>query len=229
MERRREPVIVTNNAERKKIELYHRTLSMICFSGEVSYGVSINNFKMSRTQNRKEMEEWDITDSDSFERKLDWLFNQGRREKYNKQAHFLMSLSESERAVYIQSLPEDHVDKTDLTIVNYYLRRLPSAGIAAVDFAWAILICNAGLTFSYMTTEEYWTFILRIVHAAQRSYSGWGEFAASFAAGVQYIDGDTTFKYSNQKKHVITKLLGSKYSLFRQVDWNMELAQISVQ
>lgn len=216
----------TNKDERQKLELYAQCLSMICLSGITSFTFPIRRKPFDRSLQRKVLDNWDVKDADSLKEMLNWLMCEGRRENYTRQAYYLSALPESERTRFIESLKEEKL-RTEFTIVHYYLRRLPPDGIAAVDFAWCAFMCQAGLTFDYMGKEDYWTYLLQIARAAQRSYSGWGEYVNGFAAGVQYVDCDPTFDYVSRNQSVLTKLLASPHSPYRQVDWNMELVRPS--
>jgi hypothetical protein len=210
----------------KKLELYGQCLSMICLSGPASFTFPIKRKPVDRSVQRRVLENWDVKDADSLKEMLNWLLCEGRRENYERQAYYLSALPESERLRYIGSLKEEKL-RTEFSIVHYYLRRLPAGGIAAVDFAWCAFMCRAGLEFHYMGQDDYWTYLLQITRAAQRSYSGWSEYVNGFAAGVQYVDADLTFDYVSRNRPVLTKLLASPHSPYRQVDWNMVLEKPS--
>lgn len=214
------------NASRKTLKRYMQALSSVCFSGVTAYYFAINGVSR-RHEQRKILEQWGIQDAKTMKEQLNWLLEEGRRAQYNKIRNYLTTLSEAERQIYIASLPENSELTVETQVVNHFLRRLPEAGIAAVDYAWCAYLCQGGNRIGHLQYDEYTEYMLRLAQQAQHSYTGWDAYIIAFAAGVQFVDHQAATTYVNRSKELFNKLLYSRYSPMRRIDWNAQFLETS--
>ncbi|MEK8130326.1 DUF1266 domain-containing protein [Paenibacillus filicis] len=164
-----------------------------------------------------------IKDAESLKRELEGFSSTGYRNSFDHWTRILSSSSEAERARYMQSLPEGQELTTELLCIHHYLSRLPAGGIAALDYAWGSCLCQAGLALRYLTREEHDAYLLHFALSAQRAYANWSEYVIGYAAGLQYMNRDFSFSYTQEHKVVLTQLLTSRHSPFQKVSWNLKL------
>ncbi|MFG0215512.1 DUF1266 domain-containing protein [Brevibacillus porteri] len=215
------PTVLTYN--QKGHRLFLRALSSVCFSKSGAYYYALYHENLSRRTCLFLLKEKQITDKTALIDTIKWLISEGKREEFNRLRHFLFTFSESERTAYIQALPEDHQSKSQLILVDYYSRCLPSEGIAAHDYAWCILLSRAGLKLGYLQKDQAIEYMLSAARLAQQAYSGWSEYIAGFVAGIDFLIPDTSFQTAKENRGFYTKLLASRHSPMRQVDWNVAL------
>lgn len=211
----------TENVSPKKLKLYMQALSSVCFSGVTAYYSAMNGV-MRRDEQRRILEQWGIQDAETMKEQLDWLLEEGRRARYNKIRNYLTAISESERPKYLASLPENSELTFQTHVVNHYLRRLPEAGIAAVDYAWCAYLCQGGHRIGHLKYDEFKQYMLQLALQAQRSYTGWDGYIFAFAAGVEFVDHQAASDYISRSKELFNKLLYSRYSPMRRIGWNAQ-------
>lgn len=215
------PTVLTYN--QKDHRLYLRALSSVCFSKSGAYYYALYHENLSRRKCLFLLKEQQITDKFALIDTIKWLLSEGKRKEFNRLRHFLFTFSESERTAYIQALPEDHQSKSKLFLVDYYSRCLSLEGIAAHDYAWCVLLSRAGLKLGYLYNDEAMEYMLSAARLAQQAYCGWSEYIAGFVAGIDFSIPDTSFRTAKENRDFYTKLLASRHSPMRQVDWNVDL------
>ncbi|GAB1530971.1 hypothetical protein YSY22_23930 [Brevibacillus formosus] len=75
----------------------------------------------------------------------------------------------------------------------------------------------------YLQKDQAIEYMLSAARLAQQAYSGWSEYIAGFVAGIDFLIQDTSFQTAKENRSFYTKLLASRHSPMRQVDWNVAL------
>jgi len=171
----------------------------------------------NKSRLRQVLYDWEIKDTRMLREKLDWFFRSGHREEFRESSLLLSGLSISERAAYLQSLPDEESRKAKLIVSDRYLTRLPAEGIAAYDHSWCVYACCAGYELGYLTEEDKWRMVAVSVRNARKCYSSWADYAIGYAAGADFAKPSSSFEYVNKNKDYLIKLLTAPDSPLRHV------------
>ncbi|MNN48635.1 hypothetical protein D3C81_1631260 [compost metagenome] len=122
-----------------------------------------------------------------------------------------MLLSEEDRIRRIgtEMNPEE---KKKLTVVNYYLQRMPRGGIGALDYTLTVFSCLIGEQLRWLTKDETWSYAGKLVCLAKESYDSWHDYCIGFAVGQEcYVDNGSLNHARTGKQHLV-RLLNSAAS-----------------
>ncbi|WP_028548586.1 DUF1266 domain-containing protein [Paenibacillus sp. UNC451MF] len=193
-------------------------LTAMCIVGrDADYHVQNPNWIYTkRSYLRNLFKHWEIENADTLKENIKHSITIGQRKEFEDISCILSSLSEDGRLKYIESETGDANRKYKLTIVNQYLGRMPSGGIAAVDYTWTVFKCCAGLKMDYLTEEEKWSNIGEVIQIVKSNYSNWKDYLVSFTVGSAFNSINRNSDYISENKAVLTKLFVSHSSPLRQ-------------
>ncbi|EPY14468.1 MULTISPECIES: DUF1266 domain-containing protein [Paenibacillus] len=214
-----------NNQQRKQLELYFRCLSSVCTDSLIVYhyipfGFPFTDRILRRGSMKKAFAAWGVIDKESLLSRVQWLLEDGLREEYKKLHTSLASRNEVSRKRYVES-SVDHPDHAKVVIVNAFLHQLPSGEIAAFGGAWAIFMCNMGLTYGYLTKDEAWGLKLKAARHLQQCYNSWEDYLTAFVAGNSYSDSDSEMKMQAHITSIASMLLGSSTLAMDKAQWGL--------
>lgn len=165
------------------------------------------------------LNQWGVDDSLTFNRKLKYLLYEGYRVEFRKLEDQLSVMSAAVRSQYTQGLPDQDPLKAKLACVNHFMNILPSAGIAAFDYALFIIMYRVGSRFRYVSLEEAENFCLEAAKIVQSKYNSWHDYWNACLAGAYFTS--TTVDVNNLNSDYVKHLLQlpSKVKL----KWNLGL------
>ncbi|GLY10829.1 DUF1266 domain-containing protein [Pseudobacillus badius] len=214
--------------QRRRKERYLYALTSVCFSGKSAYYFAVNQqFKMSMSKMRGVLEQWEIHEEEQLKPVLDNLLKSGSREEFTQLQNYLSIIPEESRREAIEAMPDEKEEsrkRADFT--NRYLRRVSPRNIAALDYAYCILLSRYGMKLGYMEPDEAEEYMIKAARLAQASYSSWVEYATAYIIGVQFVDCVLPQKsppYLSIQKPTIRKLFASRHSPLQKIDWNTEI------
>lgn len=158
---------------------------------------------------------------ESFRRYLTWLLQNGYRAEFDEMQRRLNSLPPSSRDQFIQSLSDMEDTSYKIRIVSHYVRRAPSGGIAAHDYALAAYFNAAGAKAKYVTQEERWNNMAGMVTDIRRLYRNWHDFLFGYDLGAIFSRPEISRSYISKRSISNAKLLTSPRSpLHRMPFWD---------
>lgn len=186
----------------------------LCVSGDNADFFILNPERIysSRNSCRAIIESYGITDADKLSEILSWMAVGNGSKEYLDMRNTLSLMSLTERNSYIQIEKHSPEYKYKLSIVNHYMGRLPSSGIDAYSYGWAMFYCYAGKELEYMKEEEKWEYVGSILQKVLKSYSSWREFIHAFAVGRLFHSSTLSADISRQTRASLIKLLVSPLS-----------------
>lgn len=175
------------------------------FIDEPLYMLSFGSYRHIDKVPAKKLISWirvlGIKDSLSFNRKLKWLMYEGHRKEFAKLTHFLASARDEDRHKYICNLLDHDKNKQKFAVVNQFFTALPSAGIAAYDYALYLLLAKAGVQLNLTDESEVRSYCVGIPDIIQSKYSNWHEYHIACVAGVHFVTKPTDAISVNERTY----------------------------
>jgi hypothetical protein len=125
-----------------------------------------------------------INSKDGLKAYIRWRIQEGVRFPFDKLYRELEWLSQAERVLRLKTDKQ----KEQLAVINRYLQRLPSGGIAALDATYIVFFSMAGKRLEWLTDEEVWDYVGSAIRITQKRYRSWHEYCAGFVAGLEYAN-----------------------------------------
>lgn len=174
---------------------------------------------------KRELNNHEVTDSESLKNKLDELLKIDSVEYFTQVKNTLLTIPEDKRKNYIENIEvEDEFEVEQLKRTSYYIDRFSFNSTKALDCSMTIVLSICGNKVGYLTKREAWDYKLMAAKLAQQCYTSWEEYVLAFYAGYyfncesedDYKDfvEDSIFKYS------IPCLFTFKHSPINKIDWN---------
>jgi hypothetical protein len=205
---------------RFKIRRYANAVASVCL-----YELAPDRFDVNVKKVLKEaIKQWNINGTNDLIEKLNWLISKGKRDAFDDDRRKLTLISEESREAFIQSatVPHDR-NFSPFAIVYEGKPQLPKGGVAAVDFAWCILLAMAGIRLKYIDQDHAQAFITQSILRLQESYYGWDEFIIGFAVGAAYASGQTYTDFFNRHNRFFMQQLIGRNSPARRLKWKAML------
>ncbi|MDO3411711.1 DUF1266 domain-containing protein [Saccharibacillus sp. CPCC 101409] len=166
---------------------------------------------------------WAVTDEESLERHLNWLWEEGAQASFRKTEAFLNTLSFRDQQNYFDRLGSDIALFNHARLVQMYSGKLPPAGIAAWDLGQYVFICRTGLSAGWLEAERAKQLALDAALRAQELYGSWTEYAVAYLAGRQVWTNQPSAEAAKAQIDCVSRLLTEPRSLWRRLDWDMPL------
>ncbi|WP_019637228.1 DUF1266 domain-containing protein [Paenibacillus fonticola] len=194
---------LSNPNERKAWMPYINAVISLCSIGkDVGYFI-VNPTRQynNRSKVRPMLSSYGIYDKETLLKQVDWLIATGRRHEFEQDARRFSVLTEAQRNQYMESI-EDEERILKMAVVNKYFRRLPSGGIGAYDFSWAMYLCMIGRQVGYLRGDETWDYAAKIIALIKANFSNWQQYTMSYIAAMKYHpyeEGGRRFLQDNKK------------------------------
>ncbi|WP_199925398.1 DUF1266 domain-containing protein [Paenibacillus bouchesdurhonensis] len=204
---------INTQEERKAWMPYvHAVLSLCSIGQEVGYFMM--NPKMQYemwNRMRSFLKQHELHDKEQLIADIEWYLETGRRDEFFRDSCLLSMLSAAERSRYIQLLTNEQ-RRRQLTVVSRYLWSLPPGGIAAYDFSWIMLKCFAGKQVGYLSEDEMWSYIGRIIPMIKENFSEWETYIASYAVGQSYLLQESPSSFVSKNRQYIMQMMSFRQS-----------------
>ncbi|GIO31554.1 DUF1266 domain-containing protein [Paenibacillus sp. USDA918EY] len=194
--------------EREKLQKYVDAMVSLVFAGDkANYYIMNPESAYSETKQKLAsiLNEFNIRDAAELKERIEWLIADGKRLDYKFIYYKLIQMTEEGRIQKIKSV-SDRKEQRDLTIVNRYLRRLPAGGITAFDCSFAVHFCCIGHKLRWLSKDEHWNYVNKLVRLAQESYADWDEYCTGFIAGLELYSGDQSLNMKERKNRLMQLL-----------------------
>lgn len=153
-----------------------------------------------------------VENPEDLKMRLEWQISQGVRSNFAEMYQELCLLPADKRARRIEA-EEDPDVRQKLTVVNYYLWRMPPDGVGAYDYSSIVFKCLAGEKLGWLTAEEAQMYAKQSVSLAQEHFSNWHDYCFSFTVGLQFISPNLEeYDYVKSGAERIRRLLSFKRS-----------------
>ncbi|MNN43764.1 hypothetical protein D3C81_1580180 [compost metagenome] len=162
---------------------------------------------------------YDISNAQELKKCIDWNISVGKRNEFSRFDRELSLLMEADRIRRIES-EENPEEQYRLNVANDYLRRMPHGGIGAYDYSFTAFYCLIGRQLGWLTKDETWSYIEKLVLLAKQNYSDWHEYCIGFVVGLEYCSQNTNFNYVKEGKNRIMRLLNFLDSPMVQIKLN---------
>lgn len=185
----------------------HAVLSLCSIGREVGYFVM--NPKMQYlmwNRMRRFLRQDDIQNKEQLITNIEWYLETGRRHEFYIDSCHLSILSAAERSRYIHLLTDEQ-RKRQLTVVNRHLWSLSPGGIGAYDYSWTMLKCLAGKQVGYLSEDEMWAYIGRIIPMIKENFSEWETYITSYAVGQNYLLHEYPFSFVSKNRKYIMQMM----------------------
>ncbi len=168
----------------------------------LSYGKSACRKSLSNS--------WGINSTEDLSEMINWLFTEGHRTSFLKFA----------QDVYKQNRENNELDKASLFVKNNF-NSIKTLGLLTWDLSRVVNLARTGFVAGYISEEQAWVFIMKAASLVQNNYSCWEDTGKSFMLGYQIW----AFQFEDMPtiNHAYTRLLKSKNSIWKQIDWNSNL------
>ena len=130
-----------------------------------------------------------VENAEQLRMRLEWQISQGIRSVFAQMYQELCLLSADQRVRRIEAEEDPNV-RHELSVVNYYLRRMPPDGVGAYDYSSIVFCCLAGEKLGWLTAEEAQMYAKQGVSLTREHFSNWHDYCFSFAVGLQFINAD---------------------------------------
>ncbi|RRJ63907.1 DUF1266 domain-containing protein [Paenibacillus oralis] len=130
-----------------------------------------------------------VENPEQLKMSLEWQFSKGIRAEFSRMYRELCLLPEAERARRIEAEASPYVQHK-LAVTDHYLRRMPSGGVGAYDFAVNALKCVSGERLGWLTADEARTCVHQCVSLTREHYSNWHDYCIGFAVGLEFVSID---------------------------------------
>lgn len=209
----------------RKLKKYVNTLSPLCFVGYYALYNSHFHPSYSKRTARKQLNRFGIADNRTANEKLEWFLTKGNRHEFTALNSKLLLLSESETEELLAKEGNDALIEKLIT-VKKYMHRLNENSIGALDLSYMLLLTEQALITGFLSKQEAIAYQIRAVRLAQSMYSSWSEYLTACTAGAEFVSNSTSDqeKYMNYQKNILIKLMASKHSPFRKIDFNMSFS-----
>jgi len=158
-----------------------------------------------------------LTDAETFLASFHSHLRGELQQGYRKLLGSLEGKTVAERDAYIRSVTSEKL-RLELLVVNEYYYRLPKGGVAAHDYAWAIIKSWAGYRLGYIDYAQHWKYIEDILVSVRRDYDDWESFLTGFFAGFTLLNPEQPNSFSIHRiQDVLSRLLESRFSPLRGV------------
>ncbi|WP_234404929.1 DUF1266 domain-containing protein [Paenibacillus bouchesdurhonensis] len=167
--------------------------------------------------------DWGIASKGELMSNLQDLQQGGHNASFLNIRSFLSTLSVSDQNQYIASMPNSTQEYRQHRIVQAYMNRLPSVGIAAWDWGRYVYLCKNSVFLGYISREEAEELVMPIAKMTQQCYSSWHEYGISYLIGRQFWWGQITADSAEQMTRYVHRLVIHPDSPWNQLDWNTPL------
>ncbi|WP_088833227.1 DUF1266 domain-containing protein [Paenibacillus tyrfis] len=207
---------MTDTAAQKAMNDYVEAMTSLCIVGKFG-DYFLHNPEMifeRRSILRGLFRFWNIENAEDLKQNIEWTIAEGARKEFAELYSRLSSVSEAERAS-IGHNTDDPTRKHRLSVVTQYLWRMPTAGIAAHDYSMAVYRACAGRKLGYLTEQEKWAYIEKVIPMVKEDFSSWKDYLYSFHVGAVFTSHLLNGDYVSENSVLLTKLLFSRNDSFR--------------
>ncbi|WP_203289547.1 DUF1266 domain-containing protein [Metabacillus sp. cB07] len=206
----------------RKQKKYMNTMAPLCMISYPTfyYSLFLTDVPFSKSAARNHLKHYGVTDKNTAKDLLEWFLTIGNRREFYVLQSSLLFLSENESHELISGEDEEGL-KAKLSAVKKYMHRLNEHSIGALDLSNALFIAKHAKQNGLLTQEEAQYYELRAVRLAQTMYTSWREYLTACTAGAEFVQKskDQQEKYLNAQKSTLIKLMASKHSPFRKIDF----------
>ncbi|MGP1910097.1 DUF1266 domain-containing protein [Metabacillus sp. JX24] len=206
----------------RKQKKYINTLAPLCLIGYSTfyYSLYLTDVPFSKRTARSHLKQFEIADKNGAKERLEWFLTIGNRREFHALQSAFLFLSESEAQEMISS-EEDEVLTAKLSAAKKYMHRLNAHSIGAFDLSNALIVAQHAKKTGLLTQEEAQYYELRAVKLVQTMYTDWSEYLTACTAGAEFVQTskDEQEKYLKAQKSTLIKLMASKHSPFRKLDF----------
>lgn len=167
---------------------------------------------------------WDVTDKESAEETLAWLFEDGQQTDFSDEMSYLTEtgiaeVSGEERVEFLLENFEVDIEQAEAYAFWYELYEMKGEkALKGWDYSRAMsLLANCYLA-GYYTENEALDSSLEVAQAIQESFNSWDDYMESYFAGYEYWSGES----SDERRAVYEDLKAADDNPFN-IDFNMEL------
>ncbi|MFY0760577.1 DUF1266 domain-containing protein [Metabacillus dongyingensis] len=206
----------------RKQKKYVNTMAPLCMIGYYTfyYSLYLSEVPFSKRTARKHLKQYEITDKNTAQDRLEWFLTTGNRREFYVLQSALLFLSEAE-AKELLSSGENETLIAKLSAAKKYMHRLNEHSIGAFDLSSALLLTKHAQKTGLITQEEAQAYEIRAARLAQNMYTSWSDYLTACTAGAEFVQksiGDQE-KYLNFQKNTLIKLMASKHSPFRKIEF----------
>ncbi|MBW7477555.1 DUF1266 domain-containing protein [Paenibacillus oenotherae] len=198
---------------------YVNPLTQLCYVGadHCQYDL-LNSVTNADRQIYEMLSRWAIRDTTALIQKMKWLMGTGTRQEFESAHNILTGMMGSERRGYIETSSESDRERHRLTVVHYYMRRMPPGGIKAYDYSWIVFLSCAGHKLGFITESEMWYYISDTVDLIQGSYISWKDYIIGYSIGAVYNAADLSWNCISDHKALLARLLNSSANPLNSID-----------
>ncbi|MNE14202.1 hypothetical protein D3C80_1070680 [compost metagenome] len=191
----------------------HAMISIIPMGKRAGYYASNpeSMYKGNKRKLKNVLAQRHIHDKAELKKSIEWNIAVGNRCEFQNLYEELMLLSEAERIRKIE-VEKNPKEKQKLTVVNYYLRRMPRGGIGACDYTITVFHCLIGGQLRWLTKDEVWSYAGKLVCLAKENYDSWHDYCTGFAVGLECYVANGSVNYAREGKQFLVRLLNSEAS-----------------
>ncbi|WP_334075378.1 DUF1266 domain-containing protein [Paenibacillus sp. A14] len=162
-----------------------------------------------------------IKNEETFDHFLNWLHHKGYRHDFNNYARLLSTLSHPARQQYMETVGEEHKNKSRLYCVHTFMDVLAPSHIAAYDYALMVAIFRMGVRVKFMTRKSARSFSTQIAEVVQKMYVNWSEFHAACIAGA-YFSASPADLAALTSKYSLDLLIATRHTPL--IEWDFKLS-----
>ncbi|MDU7475284.1 MAG: DUF1266 domain-containing protein [Paenibacillus macerans] len=160
---------------------------------------------------KRTLAQYGVENSDQLKESLEWRLSKGIRYEFEQIYRGLCLQAETERIRKIEAETNPHV-KHRLAVANYYLRRMPSGGVGAYDFAIVAMHSLGGVGVGWLTDAEAGAYVEKAVRLTREHYSNWHDYCFGFTVGLEFFNSadPSSFSYVEDGMRRLRRLLNFK-------------------
>lgn len=202
----------------------HAVLTVLNGCDYMIFGGAYADKELIETSQDMLSRQWGITDRESADESLDWLFSRGHRTSFAEEMEEMKeeglgAVPEDGRADYFYETYEMAQDEAKRYARFYkaYEEKGEDA-ISAWDYSRVIMLLSSCYYVGYYDEKEALDRSLEAARMIQMKYDSWDAFTDSYMMGYEYWAGES----SEMRRLVYEILLEEPDSPYR-LDWNMKL------
>ncbi len=166
---------------------------------------------------------WDVYDRESMLSTLDWLWQGGHRDDFEKLSLRVQSLDPGK----LQAMKDMAKDNPELlhriTVVEKYYKDVGPKGICGWDYSRYVALCGWGYLAGYLSEKEAWQHALPAALILQARFDSWDDLGKNYLIGREFWSLEDTRKTGARFRRSYIRLTIDPTSPWREYPWNLDL------